>query len=147
MTTGLVQAGTWSARALHGNISYTKTGKEQVTVQFALLDGPDKDRQVTWTGFFTEACFERTIKSLRYTGWKGDDLSDLSTIGDADCQVTVEHQSYEGKTYARVAWVNSVGGVTGTPMATSAMADFARKMQPKIAQMGPSERDTDDVPF
>lgn len=147
MTTGLVQAGTWAAKPLRGTISYTKTGKEQVTVHFALLDGPDKDRQVAWTGFFTDACFERTIKSLRYTGWKGDDLSDLSTIGDADCQVTVEHQSYEGKTYARVAWVNPAGGMIGTPMATSEMADFARTMQPRIAGMTPAGGHDSDVPF
>ena len=143
-----VPVGTWNARASSAVLSYAKTGKEQVVVSFVILDGPGEGQPIRWTGWFTEKTFERTIRSLRYCGWKGDDLSDLSTVGESDCQVTVEHESYEGKSHAKVAWVNALGGNL-KPMASVDAAGFARQMLPRIAAMkseGQPE-DDDSVPF
>ena len=143
-----VPVGMWNARAISAALSYAKTGKEQVVVSFAILDGPGEGQQIRWTGWFTDKTFERTIRSLRYCGWKGDDLSDLSTVGELDCQVTVEHESYEGKSHAKVAWVNALGGNLKS-MATVDAAGFASRMLPRIAALkseGPTE-DDGEVPF
>ena len=143
-----VPVGTWNARAISAALSYAKTGKEQVVVSFAILDGPGEGQSVRWTGWFTEKTFERTICSLRYCGWKGDDLSDLSTVGESDCQVTVEHDSYDGKSHAKVSWVNALGGNL-KPMATIDAAGFASRMLPKIAALKSKGQNEDDgeVPF
>lgn len=51
----------------------TKDGNPQVAVTFAILDGSQQGRRSTWFGYFTEKTTKRTIESLRYCGFKGDD--------------------------------------------------------------------------
>ena len=107
----LIPVGKWSAVPTGAALGETKDGKEQVGVSFDL---PDVGRSITWYGYFTEKTARRTIESLRYCGWKGDDLSDLSSIGtdpSVEVQLVIEHDTYEGVTRAKVTWVNAPGGV------------------------------------
>lgn len=89
----------------------TSKGDPQVVVSF---DVPEQGETATWYGFFTEKTERRTIETLRYCGWIGDDITDLSSIG-GDPSVRVEldvgADTYEGKTRARVNWVNRPGGI------------------------------------
>jgi hypothetical protein len=84
----------------------------QVAVFFAILDdGPYRGRRLLWMGYFTENSTDRTIEALRLCGFKGDDLAALPNQDlDLEVSVTVENEEYEGKTRAKIAWVNAPGG-------------------------------------
>lgn len=65
---------------------------------------------VPWDGWFTEKTIERTMDSLENTGWDGASLADPVGIGSKECMIDVEHEEHEGRTYAKVKWVNRIGG-------------------------------------
>lgn len=142
----LLPATKYTAQAVDGYLSHTKDGKEQIVVKFAIVGGPHDGQSVDWTGFFTDKTFDRTIQGLRYCGWEGDDISDLTGIDRNEVEVVVEHNEYNGKTYARVAWVNPIGGKAR--MAADEARTFAESIKGRIARLTPAEPEpSDDVPF
>ena len=82
--------------------------KKQIAVTFRILEGEDQGLNITWFGYFTAKTYERTCEALRYCGWRGNQLDDLGTL-DQKVQIVVEHEEYEGKNRAKVAWVNAFG--------------------------------------
>lgn len=115
----------------------TKDGLPQVVVLFAIIDGPWSGRRLYWFGFFTEKSAKRTIESLRFCGFKGDDLSALlSQKINQEVSITVGHNDWEGKVTARVDWVNAAGGGGAIklerPMAKDQLRLFAAKMKMHI---------------
>lgn len=130
----MIPAGTYTAKAT-GSFDFGKAAKgtEQVAVEFEILDGPEAGRCLTWFGFFTEATTERTIESLRYAGWQGDDITTLDGLGSRRVSLVVEHESYNGKVIAKVQWVNRFGGMgvvkLKQPMDEKQKRQFAAKMK------------------
>lgn len=142
----MIPAGNYRAQALDGHLGYTSKGNEQVVVKFVVTEGAQKDQTVTWFGFFSDACFDRTVQSLRHCGWKGDDLSDLTGIDANDVDLVVEHNEYKGKITPTVRWVNQAGG--GAGMSPTQAKDFAESVKSRIAGMSPVEPIGDEsVPF
>lgn len=87
-------------------------GTPGVEMEFKNSDGDE----ITATLYITDGTIKRTVESLRHTGWRGDDFSDLSSVGSKLCQIVVEAEEYKGKWYPRVKWVNaneSQGGASG----------------------------------
>lgn len=117
----------------------TKDGSPQVAVQFAILDGPHAGRRCTWFGFFTEKSIKRTIESLRFCGFKGDDLAKLPFQPiSQEVSITVEHNEWDGKTSARVAWVNAPGGggvKLEKPMSKDQLRLFGAKLKGHVKQV------------
>jgi hypothetical protein len=115
----MLDAGNYRARAIEAALGETETGKEQVAVQFTLLDL--EGQTITWYGYFTDKTLETTFKALRTAGWKGQDLTDLTDLcapaETPEVTLVVEHETYtnpesgESKTRARVRWVNGTGGL------------------------------------
>jgi hypothetical protein len=114
----MLDAGTYRAKAVEAALGETDTGKEQVAVQFRLLDF--EPQTITWYGYFTEKTTESTFRALRTAGWKGQDLMDLSDLcapaETPEVHLVVEHETYtntagETKTQAKVRWVNGTGGL------------------------------------
>ena len=142
----MIPEGTYRARATDGHLGYTSKGNEQVVVTFAITGGPHEGQAVTWFGFFSDACFDRTIRSLRHCGWQGNDVSDLTGIDTRDVDIVVEHNEYKGKITPRVSWVNQIGGLSG--MTPDQATDFARSIASRIETMAPAEPVADEqVPF
>lgn len=111
-----------------------------------ITDGPQKDQSIQWFGFFSDACFDRTIQSLRHCGWKGDDVSDLTGIDAHEVDIVVEHDEYQNKVTPKVRWVNQAGG--GAGMSPSQAADFAQSIKSRIAGMKSAEPEEEqEVPF
>lgn len=108
----------------------------QVAVFFALLDeGPYRGRRLLWMGYFTENSTDRTIEALRLCGFKGDDLAALPSQDlDLEVSVTVENEEYEGKTRAKIAWVNAPGGglKMSNPMNPTDLRKFAAQYKAKV---------------
>lgn len=152
-----IQVGTFKARAVGADFGYTKGGKEQVAVLFEFIDGPNEGKQITWYGYFTDKTVDRTLESLMHAGWDGKNLAALSGIGESECLLVLESDTYEGKTRVRVNWINKIG--TGPsikePMSESQLASFSQKMAGKLLAL--QQRSTkaqelafpadDDTPF
>lgn len=123
MSNEIIPKGIYRALPLELELGTASTGAEQVAVRFELLSGGQEGKRIVWYGFFTEKTAERTIESLRHMGWKGVDLSDLSTAKE-ECSIVVDHeQDKDGNFFARVKWVNAAGG----PMMKNIMDDSAKK--------------------
>src|ERR1700737_157979 len=108
----MLPKGRYRAKAVDAQLGFSPNkGTEQVVVEFEILDEEHAGERITWIGYFAENTSERTIESLRICGWKTDDVSDLRGIGDNEVQLVVEHEPYQGKTFARVQFVNRIGGI------------------------------------
>lgn len=132
------ELGKHPARAVGGALGTTQKGTEQVGVEFVFTDGPNKDKRITWYGYFSEKTIDRTIESLRYAGWKGTDLSDLSDLSAENTPVVelvLETEDYNGKSTVRVSWVNRFGGggvAIKDKMDAGAAKSFAERMKAHV---------------
>lgn len=145
----------------------SKGGTKQVAATFQILGGPQDGRRLVWFGFFTKDTAKRTVESLRYMGLKGTDLAAVEEQQlDQRVSIKVGHNMYDGKTTARVDFVNQLGagGMKLTaPMSRDDVRKFAAMMgesMKKVAEVdaprasarpapGDSAREPegDDIPF
>lgn len=166
-----MQNGTYRAKPLGAALGVANTGNEQVGIEFQLLDEPGGN--ITYYGTFTEKAAQHTIKALRVSGWRGEDLSDLSSIGAdtaLEVHLVIENEEYQGTVRAKVKWVNASGGLAfKTPLTGDGAKAFAARMRGAVlafdksaGQPKPNSRtgaqppepphpasdvDYDDVPF
>jgi hypothetical protein len=129
----LIPEGTYTACAVAADVQWghTSGGKEQIVVPFRILDGEARGRVITWFGFFTDKTWERTMQSLRYAGWTGDDVANLGDLPN-QVEIVIGHEEYDGKTRAKIQWVNQIGGgkiQLNNPMADGALRKFAAAMR------------------
>ena len=136
----MIPAGNYIGTPVSAALGYTQGGKEQIAVLFELLE-PAGER-LTWYGYFTEKTFDRTIESLRACGWTGSALDEFAGEAmpagfDHQVELVVKHEEYNGKTLARIAFVNTVGaGVALKSAMDGAQARaFAAKMKGRIAAL------------
>lgn len=107
----MIKPGHHQAVAREHTFGKTSKGTEQVAVSFEFADGEHKGQRITWYGFFTDKTYERTLESLEAAGWDGESLQRLAGLGSRPCVLVIEHeQGQDGETYARVRWVNTLGG-------------------------------------
>lgn len=131
MDTPRLPKGRYRARALQGEFGYSPNkGTEQVVVEFELLDEQWRSERVTWIGYFTGNTTERTLEALRFCGWTGDDVTDLTGLGNGEVSLVIDHEEYDGKLMAKVQWVNK-GGLLAmkAPMSPDQKKAFAAKMR------------------
>jgi hypothetical protein len=133
----MIRPGNHVAAARSWQFGKTAKGGEQIAVLFEILEGPDAGNSVTWFGYFTEKTVDRTIEALRYCGMEGDDLSAIRELPNK-VQIVVEHETYEGKTRAKVAWVNQLGGGAiklNNPMDDRELKSFSARMRSAVARV------------
>jgi hypothetical protein len=129
----MIPAGTYTAKAT-GSFDFgtAAQGTEQVAVEVEILEGEQAGRFMTWFGFFTDKTSERTVESLRLLGWQSDDISRLEGLGSRRVAIVVEHETYQGKTSAKIQWINRLGGLgvkLKAPMDDAAKRKFAARMK------------------
>lgn len=126
----MINAGKYIARIKDFGVGTTKAGDPKAMVMFTLKDENGTSHDMTWNGSLKEGrAREITIDALLICGLKGDDLSRLS-MGvesgildvNSDVQLDIQHESFEGKTSAKIKWVNRPGG-----------AAFRDKLTPDLA--------------
>ena len=111
-----------------------KSGNDQVVIVFELLDAPYTGRRLTWFGTFTKDTVERIFKSLRYCGFKGDDLMSLPEQA-IHCEVSItvaQSTGEDGVTRNKVEWVNQAGGggiKIAKPMAQNDLRTLAARLK------------------
>jgi hypothetical protein len=142
----IVNKQTVRARAVQGSaaLGWTSKKTEQVAVQLQIREGEDEGRVLTWYGSFSDSALgrgtvcDRTLESLRYMGWQGDEIWDLSTIGDDDADdvmIVIDHEvGQDGETRAKVSWVNKLGNGAAIKdrMDDGQARAFAAKMKGKV---------------
>ena len=139
----ILPEGKYKARPVEAGLGESKAGNPQAAVLFRIIGGEHDNSTITWYGSFsknkgegTKTPLQRTVESLRACGWQGDDLSDLSSINEAneiDVGLVIEHDEYQGKVSAKVKWVNRGGGLgLTTPMKTDSAKAFAAKMRGEV---------------
>lgn len=105
-----IEKGTHEAHPL--NYQFGKSSKKQtemVSVTFQFVDGPNKDKRISWSGYFTDATAERTMDALEHCGWDGDDIKALKGFGTKNVELVIEEeQGQDGNMYPRVQWVNKL---------------------------------------
>ena len=128
------------------------TGTKQVAVNLQVADdSPAAGQTIMWFGYATKDSVTRTLQSLRYMGWKGDDIADINNQPlDQAVQIVIEHSEYNGKVQAKVAWVNSPGAGKGFQLAKrldgAALGKFAAtikahaKKVPEVSSSAPAPR-------
>ncbi len=126
---------TFLARAKSAVLTETKDGNPYITIDFASVDDPK--RVYPWAGFFGEtygkdnlSTTERTLEALRRCGWRGDDVSDLSSVIGVDVDVTIKEEEYKGVKQLKVAWISlpGEGGFKAKPLEKSKAKDFAQSI-------------------
>lgn len=114
----MVPIGFYRARALKDSADFgnsTEKGTPFVRIDFEIADGEHKGQVLPWDGYFTGEALARTIESMQSCGctFPDNDITNLEGLGSNEVRIEVEHQTYtnknsEQKTFARVAWVNSL---------------------------------------
>jgi len=107
----MIGPGTHVAKVKNHVLAKTSTGIEQIAVTFETDDGT-----ITWYGYFTDKAIKRTIESLKILGWNPEEhdhqvasLHDTGLLVGAEAEIVVENEEYDGRTRAKVRWVNSIG--------------------------------------
>lgn len=121
----MINQGTHLAKMTNYGIKVSSTGKPQIACQFQIIEN-DTVYNLSWFGSFNEGkAQEMTIKTLISVmdlfcepseiesaldkiASQGIESGLLNT--DKDYQLVIEHETYEGKTRAKIKWVNNVGG-------------------------------------
>lgn len=112
-------------------------GTPQVVVNFELVgESEHAGRRIAWIGYFppdNQDVSRRTVESLRYCGFFGVDLALAVTQKlDQKVQIVIDHEQYDGKTRAKVQWVNRAGGGAyrlTDGMSKGALTRFAAQMK------------------
>lgn len=117
------QLGSFRARAIEGAAGYTANGNKQVGILFEILEGPYAGKSFQWNGYFTDNAKQATFDALFALGWDGRDFVEFAGITTNEVPVTLEEDTYEGKTRIRVGWVNRQGGVAVKTRMSPAQAD------------------------
>lgn len=130
----IIDAGDYRAKAVGAQLGETSNHNEQIAIRFALLDFPGQ--HITYYGTFTEAAFEYTMGAIRVAGFKGEDISDLSSLADGvapEVILVVIHEEYNGKISSKVRFINSTGGMALKQALQPDQAKaFAQRLKGKI---------------
>jgi len=140
----MIEKGTYPARAVEWKLGITSQGTEHIAVLLQLEDG----RQITWYGYFTEKTMERTLDSLEYMGWDGEDITNPVGLDRNTVFVVVEHKEHDGKTYAEARWINRAGGLAvKEELAGGALHAFKERMQGAVMARKQRRPPADRPPF
>jgi len=143
-----IKAGTYRAKASGACVlgKSANKGTDYLEFYFKVIDGEHAGQLVRWTGYFTENTSERTIQSLLFAGWVGEDLSEfadgaLHGLDSNEVDIVVEIEEYEkdGETKhsPRVQWVNRPGGYLNVEnaMNTEAAKSFGENLRGLVMAM------------
>ena len=137
----LTPEGDYPVVAVKHSIGYAGTKNEQIGVRLRVVNGPLKGKFLLWYGSFSDKAVEFTIKALRALGFAGNDVADqaawdaMYARGD-EATAVVQHDTYQGKTKAKVAWINGADIVMHADMNDRDLKAFGARMRGAFASYG-----------
>lgn len=136
-TVKLIPAGRYEAVIDVYGLSETKAKTPQFTVVFKITEeGPHKGKLISWFGSLKVGQpMDITIRNLTTMGMKGDDLDSKDLLDKSTpVQLVVEHDTWEGKTSAKVRFINKIGGGTFKALGDGAKVALSLKEQIRASQ-------------
>ena len=156
----MIPEGRYLARAKSAQFGTSPVkGTDFVLVTFELIGDTLPERSIGWYGYFSGGASKYTIESLKNCGctFPEGDITDLTGLGSRDAELNIRHEEWEGKTRAKVAFVNSPGGVSPeSKMGPAQLAGLKAKMRANLLASGPVpgpdpafklDPKKDDIPF
>jgi hypothetical protein len=156
----MINEGRYTARAKSWDFGVTDNNNEQFAILFEITDGPEKGQSMTWYGMFLQGIdkngepydmAKQTIETMRICGWSGDDLMNVDGIDTNEVQIVIRHETFEGKTRAKIKFVNKPGGLgIKNKLPESGRASLAKKFRglalsvPKVEAQRPMREPGDD---
>ncbi len=145
----MITNGTYRAKACGEVVLGTssKKGTPFIEFYFMIQEGDNKGGKVRWTTYFSEKTNERSIESLQYCGWRGEDLSEFADGGlhgldSNEVEIVVELEEYqtqesETRVSPKVQWVNRAGGYLNLEAAMNLQAaeSFGDRMRGLVLAM------------
>lgn len=132
--------GTFEAKIVDYGISETKAGDPApfIYLEVAFPEGP---AFMTWRGSFKEGkAREIALRTLIACGFRGSDPAILVDGAEggalpvgAVIHAVIEEDTYDGKTYHKVAWINTPGSSSGAPKRADAAAAKAKLLKLNVA--------------
>lgn len=157
-----IQPGTYTAKIVDYGVKLTEKGQPNVTVKFSF----NETNTLIWSGgFYNERATEITLKALGVCGLATTDIAQLADgpasgmlDTDKEVEIAIDHEEYNGRTYAKIKWINEVGGggiKNRLTKGEAAQAFVGLNLQADIARLGIiKERkpaapaaDSTDIPF
>ena len=94
--------------------------------------GDQQGKEIVYTGWLSDAAFDRTIENLckTFPQWNGDmDALHNRTFSFAgsECEIVAESETYNGETRIKAKWLNNAGGC-GKEMDGAKVASLISKM-------------------
>lgn len=145
---------TYRARACGAaSFAMSSKGNQQIALPFEITQGEFAGHNLTWLGTFHDTAdkngttgTERVLESLMFTGWQGDDPTELMEIGDEQAKqmmpdevdLVCEPDTYDGKTTLKVKWVNKPGAgrfAFKEPATKADLKSFAAQMKAMVRGM------------
>lgn len=140
-------------------------GTPSIRLPIRVINDPEEEGAlIYWDGWLTDNAFERTIETLVAAFGFDGDLNGLEagsqTLAGMPCQIEVEMEEYNGKSRAKVKWLNPPGYEYVAPVLPvedkqAILATFnkramqtakaMKKETPKAAT--PAAASDDDIPF
>lgn len=150
-SSNLIPAGRYDAIVDGAEPGMTKNGADQVVLALRIDGGEHDGRVLPKYCYLSDAALPWTMKTLWACGFKGNDLSELTSVVGALVSITVEHDEYEGVVRNKVAWVNERRSFVVNKLDESSKASFADRYRAKVAAMAaaanPQIDEDDDIPF
>lgn len=110
-----------------------------------VTEGSDAGAQIIYKGWTSEKGKEKTRQALAAMGYEA---GNPQSVLDKAFSIKVEHETYEGQTYARVKYVNPIGGRHGKPQSAADIAAFDEYFRSAAAvSKGNSAKPESDVRF
>jgi hypothetical protein len=102
----LIPEGTYRATVAETDMGKASTGTRQLGILFEVSRGTFEARRFTWYGFLnTRGNAKRCAEVMQICGYDGRSLR--SMLGN-EVEIVLRHEEFNGKLYARVAYVNRV---------------------------------------
>lgn len=144
----MIKPGVYIGTVVGHNVGETKNFEPQVAVNFSLStdEGPQK---ITYFGYFTEKAAKYTIQNLITCGLKGNHPAGDLEIGK-QVELVIENEAYEGKTRAKVRYINEIGAAKNFVSSDVAKAKLSQfeGMVMEARQNNPKKAASDDeIPF
>lgn len=124
--------GDYPIRATKHRWGWSENKYPQIGISLTVTEGPYKGRRLTWYATFSDAAAEWTIKGLRALGMKGDDAErDIDTIYTSEAAATavVANETYQGKTRAKVKFINGADIIMKNEMNGNELRSFSQRMK------------------
>ena len=107
----MISAGKYIGRARSETLCFghSRSGSEQVAMNFEILNEGFEGQSVAWYGSLAtegrngkKPAIEIAMRQLRDAGWTGDSLTDPTGLGSVEVDLDIKYETYQGKESMRV---------------------------------------------